>query len=136
MKLERSERMVDDRGQRLVGEPPPPVVAAQDVPELAAAVLSFVAPSALLGVGLILLWNRPWLRPVYGSLAILVVAYAARYAVIGVRPIAAAISHGTAGVEEAAAAVGAGFYDTVMWMGPILQKANADDRKPDFNKFI
>jgi tetratricopeptide (TPR) repeat protein len=34
------------------------------------------------------------------------------------------------------AALRAGFYDTVMWMGPILQKANADDRKPDFTKFI
>ncbi|MDP9175602.1 MAG: hypothetical protein M3O30_17300 [Planctomycetota bacterium] len=30
----------------------------------------------------------------------------------------------------------AGFYDTVMWVGPIFQKANADDKKPDFNKFI
>jgi tetratricopeptide (TPR) repeat protein len=29
-----------------------------------------------------------------------------------------------------------GFYDTVMWMGPILQKANADSPKPDVNKFI
>jgi iron(III) transport system permease protein len=75
----------------------------------AAAVLSFLAPSTLLGVGLILLWNRPWLRPVYGSLAIVVVAYAARYAVIGVRPIAAAIAHSSAALEEAAASVGAGF---------------------------
>ena len=33
-------------------------------------------------------------------------------------------------------ALRAGFYDTVMWMGPILQKANADDKKPDFTKFI
>jgi len=30
----------------------------------------------------------------------------------------------------------AGFYDTVMWMGPILQKANADSKSPEFNKFI
>ncbi len=32
----------------------------------------------------------------------------------------------------------AGLYDTVMWIGPILQKANADSIKPapDFNKFI
>jgi len=30
----------------------------------------------------------------------------------------------------------AGFYDTVMWIGPILQKANADSKKPEFNKFI
>lgn len=32
----------------------------------------------------------------------------------------------------------AGFYDTVMWLGPILQKANAESIKPppEFNKFI
>jgi tetratricopeptide (TPR) repeat protein len=30
----------------------------------------------------------------------------------------------------------AGFYDTVMWVGPILQKANAEGKKPEFNKFI
>jgi tetratricopeptide (TPR) repeat protein len=30
----------------------------------------------------------------------------------------------------------AGYFDTVLWIGPILQKANADDKKPDFNKFI
>ncbi len=34
------------------------------------------------------------------------------------------------------AALRAGFYDTVMWLGPILQKANADSKSPDFNKFI
>ncbi|MGH7176265.1 MAG: tetratricopeptide repeat protein [Tepidisphaeraceae bacterium] len=30
----------------------------------------------------------------------------------------------------------AGFYDSVMWIGPIMQKANADAPKPDFAKFI
>jgi tetratricopeptide (TPR) repeat protein len=30
----------------------------------------------------------------------------------------------------------AGFYDTVFWIGPILQKANVDSKKPDFNKFM
>lgn len=30
----------------------------------------------------------------------------------------------------------AGFYDTVMWIGPILQKANADAKNPEYNKFI
>jgi tetratricopeptide (TPR) repeat protein len=30
----------------------------------------------------------------------------------------------------------AGFYDTALWIGPILQQANADSKKPDFNKFI
>ncbi len=30
----------------------------------------------------------------------------------------------------------AGYYDTVMWVGPILQRANADSSRPDINKFI
>jgi hypothetical protein len=30
----------------------------------------------------------------------------------------------------------AGFYDTVMWMGPILLRANADSKNPDINKFL
>jgi tetratricopeptide (TPR) repeat protein len=29
-----------------------------------------------------------------------------------------------------------GFLDTVMWVGPILQRANADSKSPDLNKFI
>jgi len=29
-----------------------------------------------------------------------------------------------------------GFFDTVMWIGPILQKANAESKKPEFNKYI
>ena len=30
----------------------------------------------------------------------------------------------------------AGFYDTVLWMGPILLKANSESPKEDFNKYI
>ena len=30
----------------------------------------------------------------------------------------------------------AGFYDTVLWIGPILQRANAEAKKPDYHKFI
>lgn len=33
-------------------------------------------------------------------------------------------------------AVKAGYFDTVMWIGPILLRANADSGKPDFNKYI
>lgn len=29
----------------------------------------------------------------------------------------------------------AGFYDTVLWIGPILKKANGDSRSPEFGKF-
>src|SRR5205085_2983072 len=30
----------------------------------------------------------------------------------------------------------AGFYDTVMWIGPIRLRANADSKNPDGSKFI
>lgn len=30
----------------------------------------------------------------------------------------------------------AGYWDTVMWIGPIFQKANAESKKPEFGKFI
>ncbi len=30
----------------------------------------------------------------------------------------------------------AGYFDTVMWVGPILQKSNADSKSPDVAKFI
>lgn len=30
----------------------------------------------------------------------------------------------------------AGFFDTVMWIGPILIRANADSKRPEFSKFI
>jgi tetratricopeptide (TPR) repeat protein len=30
----------------------------------------------------------------------------------------------------------AGFFDSALWIGPILQKANADSPKPDANKFL
>jgi thioredoxin-like negative regulator of GroEL len=33
-------------------------------------------------------------------------------------------------------AVRGGFYNTVMWVGPVLQKANADSPKPEVSKFI
>lgn len=30
----------------------------------------------------------------------------------------------------------AGFYDTVLWLGPLFQKSNADSKSPDVGKFI
>jgi tetratricopeptide (TPR) repeat protein len=30
----------------------------------------------------------------------------------------------------------AGFYDTVLWVGQILMKANSESKKPEFNKYI
>lgn len=39
-------------------------------------------------------------------------------------------------VSLAQSALNAGFYDTVMWIGPILKKANSDSRSPEYSKFI
>jgi iron(III) transport system permease protein len=75
----------------------------------AASVLTFVAPAAVLGIGLLALWNRPSLRGIYGGAAILVIGYVARYAVIGVRTIGVLVSQMPVQLEEAAAAAGAGF---------------------------
>ena len=72
----------------------------------AAAVLSFVTPAALLGVGLVGLWNRPGLQWVYATPGILVVGYVARYAVLGVRTIGALVAQTPHHLEEAAATVG------------------------------
>jgi iron(III) transport system permease protein len=75
----------------------------------ALAFLGFAMPSALLGVGLIATWNRPATSAIYGSLAILVLGYACRYAAIGVRTVAASVLQTSPTTEESAATVGAGF---------------------------
>ncbi len=75
----------------------------------AAGVLTFVTPAAVLGVGLISLWNRPATHVVYGSLAIIVIGDVARYGVVGVRTMAAAVAQGPVEHEHLAAVVGAGF---------------------------
>src|SRR2546422_678685 len=54
------------------------------------ALLAFVTPATALGVGLIQGWNHPAVSAVYGSAAILVVGYAARYSILGLRPLAVA----------------------------------------------
>jgi iron(III) transport system permease protein len=75
----------------------------------ALAVLAFVTPAAVLGVGLIGVWNRPVLPFVYGSLGIIAVGYVARYAVLGVRTVAAVVAQSPVYLEDAAAVAGAGF---------------------------
>jgi iron(III) transport system permease protein len=73
----------------------------------AIAVLAFVTPAAVLGVGLIGVWNRPVFGFVYGTAGILVVGYCARYTVVAIRVVASAVSQMPADLEQAAAATGA-----------------------------
>jgi iron(III) transport system permease protein len=75
----------------------------------AVAVLAFVTPAAVLGVGVISVWNRPSLQPVYGTSAIVALALAARYGAVGLRTAAVSFSQGSEHHEEAAAIAGARF---------------------------
>lgn len=74
-----------------------------------AAILAFLTPGAVLGVGLIAVWNRPVAHGIYGTAWILVIGFAARYAAVGIRTCAALFAQSSPRVEEAAAALGASF---------------------------
>ncbi len=76
----------------------------------AIAVLAFVTPASVLGIGLIGTWMNPATRAVYSSIAILIIGYVARYAIVGIRAAAAVIVQSPVHLEDAAAASGAGFW--------------------------
>jgi iron(III) transport system permease protein len=73
----------------------------------ALAILAFITPAAVLGVGLIGLWNRPATSALYASAVVLVLGYVGRYSIVGVRACAVAISQIPSTFEEAAAVMGA-----------------------------
>ena len=72
-------------------------------------VLAFVTPAAVLGVGLIGVWNRPATQTIYGSLAIIVIGFVARYAVLPTRTFAIAVAQASPHLEESARVQGAWF---------------------------
>ncbi len=73
------------------------------------AILAFVTPAAVLGVGLIHTWNRPSTAWIYGSLAIVVLGFVARYAAVGLRTNASVFAQSSVQLEESAAVLGAGY---------------------------
>jgi iron(III) transport system permease protein len=75
----------------------------------ALALVSFVTPASVLGVGLIAVWNRPATDFVYTTTAILVLGCVARYAIVGIRAVASTVAQTPRHLEEAAAAAGAGY---------------------------
>jgi iron(III) transport system permease protein len=75
----------------------------------AIALLAFVMPAAVLGVGLIAVWNRSWTQSIYGTIGIVIVGFVARYSVIGIRVFATTVVQLSPHLEEAAAAAGAGY---------------------------
>ena len=68
--------------------------------------LLFAAPGTVLGVALILLWNRPGLASVYASVGMILIGYVAHYAPIVVRAVGVGFQAISAGLEEAARIAG------------------------------
>jgi iron(III) transport system permease protein len=69
--------------------------------------LAFMMPSSILGVGLIVAWNRQGTVWLYGSFVILVVGFVARYCAIAIRTYAAVLTQVPASLDEAARVTGA-----------------------------
>jgi ABC-type Fe3+ transport system permease subunit len=75
----------------------------------ALAILAFVLPSSMLGVGLVAAWNRPATQLVYGTIAMVALGFVARYAVIGIAASRRALASVPAHLDESARVFGAGF---------------------------
>ena len=73
------------------------------------ATLAFILPSSVLGVGIVAAWNHPSTSWLYGSYAVLVVGFVARYTAVATRMFAGAVAQLPASFEEAAKSVGAGY---------------------------
>jgi iron(III) transport system permease protein len=71
-----------------------------------ALVLLFAVPGTVLGVALILLWNRRGLTPVYASIGIILIGYVAHYTPLAPRAIGVSLQAVSARVEEAARVAG------------------------------
>jgi len=78
-----------------------------------ALLLLFAAPGTVLGVALILLWNRRGLAWVYGSAAIIVIGYVAHYTPVVARVIGVALQGISRGVEDAARLAGVPWTSTM-----------------------
>jgi iron(III) transport system permease protein len=77
-------------------------------------VVVFAVPSTIVGVGLIGLWNRPgMLGAVYGTDAMFMLGYLARFVPVAALAIAAATRYIPVSHEEAASVSGAGWFRTM-----------------------
>jgi iron(III) transport system permease protein len=78
-----------------------------------ALLLLFAAPGTVLGVGLILVWNRPGFGWLYGSAAIVLLGWIAHFTPLAIRAVGVALGAVPRGLEEAARLARASWRRTV-----------------------
>jgi iron(III) transport system permease protein len=74
----------------------------------------FAAPSTVLGIGLVLVWNQPFSKFIYGTPAILFLGYAAQYTALTSRATVTALSQIPQSMEDAAQVCGAGWARRIL----------------------
>ncbi len=76
----------------------------------------FTLPSAVVGIGLISLWNTPWTTFVYSTPLIVVMGFAAKYLLLPSRITVAQLALIPDSMEEAAQMVGAGWVSRMVYI--------------------
>lgn len=82
----------------------------------AAALFLFAVPGAVLGVGLIVLWNHPWGNIIYATPLILLLGYVARYTILSLRLNRASMALLPESLIEAARVSGVGWGRRLLWI--------------------
>ncbi|MDO5606026.1 MAG: ABC transporter permease subunit, partial [Paracoccus sp. (in: a-proteobacteria)] len=80
---------------------------------------AFVVPGTVLALAMILVWLRPipGIGSIYGTAAILLVAYLGRFLPMVLRPVEAAIAATDPSLDEAARIAGASRARRILWIG-------------------
>lgn len=82
----------------------------------ALSTLAFLMPSSILGVGLIAAWNREGTDWLYGTSAIVVVGFVARYSAVAIRTYAAVLTQVPASLDAAARVAGVSYLGRLQLM--------------------
>ncbi len=82
----------------------------------AVALFLFAVPAAVLGVGLIVTWNRPWANVVYATPLILLLGWLGHFTAVSLRLSRASLELVPAGLVEAARVAGVGWGRRLLWV--------------------
>ncbi len=82
----------------------------------ALALFCFAVPGAVLGVGLVVTWNRPWADLVAATPLVLLLGYLGRYTAVALRLARASVALVPEGLVEAARVAGVGWGRRLAWV--------------------